>query len=74
MNTGLCTLTVHSCHASCRAQEYQLSGRGLRVISGRNEDDAGAESNGAARCYSLSKVLTLFAVWCSTLWVSCCRD
>jgi hypothetical protein len=31
------------------ATQYQLRDLGLRVVSGRNEDDEGADSNGAGK-------------------------
>jgi hypothetical protein len=42
------------------AQEYPLSQRGMRALTGRNEDDAGATSNGAGKSSLLSAVLWAF--------------
>ena len=41
--------------------EYDLGSRGLRVVSGRNEDDTGADSNGAGK-----SALVMAALWCLT--------
>lgn len=41
--------------------EYSLGDRGLRVISGRNVDDTGADSNGTGK-----SSLVMAALWCLT--------
>ena len=41
--------------------EYDLGSRGLRVVSGRNEDDTGTDSNGAGK-----SALVMAALWCLT--------
>lgn len=40
---------------------YPLGGRGVRVVSGRNEDDAGADSNGAGK-----SALVMAPLWALT--------
>ena len=40
---------------------YHLSGRGLRIITGRNEDDNGADSNGTGKTSLVAAPL-----WCLT--------
>lgn len=46
----------------CRDRtEYELGSRGLRVLSGRNLDDASAESNGTGK-----SALLMAALWCLT--------
>ena len=40
---------------------YQLGNRGLRVVSGRNADDSGADSNGTGK-----SSLVMAALWCLT--------
>jgi hypothetical protein len=42
------------------AQHYPLSSRGMRALTGRNDDDAGATSNGAGKSSLLSAVLWAF--------------
>ena len=41
--------------------EYNLGDRGLRVVSGRNADDSGADSNGTGK-----SSLVMAALWCLT--------
>ena len=43
------------------SKEYRLSGRGLRIITGMNEDDDGADSNGAGKTSLVAAPL-----WCLT--------
>lgn len=40
---------------------YRLGDRGLRVVSGRNADDSGADSNGTGK-----SSLVMAALWCMT--------
>ena len=40
---------------------YPLGSRGLRVVSGRNADDSGADSNGTGK-----SSLVMAALWCLT--------
>lgn len=44
-----------------KKSEYQLSGRGVRVITGKNEDDASTDSNGAGKT-----ALVMAALWALT--------
>ena len=47
--------------APLNPKEYRLNGRGLRIITGMNEDDDGADSNGAGKTSLVAAPL-----WCLT--------